>query len=149
MKPSPKGWPRISTSLHYKDPHKAIDWLCNAFGFEVRLKVEGDAGDIVHSELTFGDGLIMVSTAGGSSAHPNQEWGKSPAEIAGANTQNLFAYVDDIEAHHKRAVAAGAKVWRALETSDYGEDYWTDRSYGCIDPEGHRWYFAQRLKDPK
>ena len=42
MKPTPPGWPRISSSVCYQDPAKAIDWLCNAFGFEVRLKVEGD-----------------------------------------------------------------------------------------------------------
>ncbi len=37
-----------------------IRWLCEAFGFELRLKVEGEGGSVDHSELTFGDGLIMV-----------------------------------------------------------------------------------------
>jgi hypothetical protein len=59
MKPTPPGWPRISSSICYEDPAKAIDWLCNAFGFEVRLKVEGDDGSILHAELVFGEGLIM------------------------------------------------------------------------------------------
>ena len=44
MKPPPPGWPRISSSLFYEDAPAAIDWLCRVFGFEVRLKVEGDAG---------------------------------------------------------------------------------------------------------
>jgi uncharacterized glyoxalase superfamily protein PhnB len=41
MKPTPTGWPRISSGVFYKDAAGMIDWLCDAFGFEVRLKVEG------------------------------------------------------------------------------------------------------------
>ena len=37
MKAPPKGWPRMSASVFYQDPKAAIDWLCRAFGFEVRL----------------------------------------------------------------------------------------------------------------
>src|SRR5689334_1929932 len=33
MKPTPPGWPRISSSLYYEDPKAAIEWLCKAFGF--------------------------------------------------------------------------------------------------------------------
>ena len=60
MKPTPEGWPRISSGLYYRDPATMIDWLCRAFGFEPRLRVEDDEGRIVHSELTYGEGLIMV-----------------------------------------------------------------------------------------
>ncbi len=41
MNPVPRGWPRISSSVVYQDAAAAIDWLCDAFGFEIRLKVEG------------------------------------------------------------------------------------------------------------
>lgn len=149
MKSTPKGWPRISSSLVYDEPAAAIDWLCRAFGFEVRLKVEGDDGMIVHSELTLGDGLIMVSGTAATSAHPDWTWRQSPREVGGANTQTLFAYVDDVEAHCARARAAGATITDEPKTSDYGEDYWSDRSYGCVDVGGHHWWFAQRLRDPK
>jgi hypothetical protein len=30
--------------------------------------------------------------------------------------------------------------------TDYGEEYWTDRSYGAIDPGGHHFWFVQRIK---
>jgi uncharacterized glyoxalase superfamily protein PhnB len=33
-----------------------------------------------------------------------------------------------------------------MAVSDYGEDYWADRGYEAMDPEGHRWWFAQRLR---
>jgi len=59
MKKPPPGWPRITSSVFYDDAAKAIDWLCSTFGFEIRLKVEGEGGRIEHSELTFGDdGLV-------------------------------------------------------------------------------------------
>ena len=144
MQPTPKGWPRISTALFYQDPARAIDWLCRAFGFEVRMKVEGDGGAIVHSELTFGDGLIMVG-GGISERQPDRAFGASPRALGGANTQHLCVYVDDVEAHHARAVAAGAKITRPLSVSDYGEDYWSDRTYRVEDLEGHQWWFMQRV----
>jgi len=144
-KPSPPGWPRISSALVYRDPARAIDWLCRAFGFEVRLKVAADDGSIVHSELTIGDGLIMVAGEGAKWNVP----ARSPQSLGGANTQTLFTYVDDVQAHHDRAVAAGARIVRELATSDYGEDYWSDRGYAALDLEGHNWSFAQRLSGPK
>jgi uncharacterized glyoxalase superfamily protein PhnB len=143
MKPTPPGWPRISTSLYYDDPRKAIDWLCDAFGFEVRLLVEGDGGRIEHSELVYGDGLIMV---GGVEKHDKMPYARSPGLVGGANTQNMMVYVDDVEAHSARARAAGAVIATELAVSDYGPEYWVDRSYSCRDLGGHHWWFCQRLE---
>ena len=142
MKEAPKGWPRMSSALFYEDAGAAIDWLCRAFGFEVQIKVEGEGGRIGHSELVFGGGLIMVGTAG---KRADQMQLKSPRSLGGANTQSLFTYVDDVEAHCARARAAGAAILREPQTIDYGEGYWSDRSYQCADPEGHLWGFAQRI----
>jgi uncharacterized glyoxalase superfamily protein PhnB len=146
MKPTPPGWPRISVSLYYDDAAKAIDWLCDAFGFQVRLKVEGEGGRIEHSELTFGEGLIMVAGADKADKFPQV---RSPGQVGGANTQNMFVYVDDVEAHCEKARARGATIRVEPKTTDYGEDYWSDRSYECVDVGGHHWWFAQRLRNPK
>jgi uncharacterized glyoxalase superfamily protein PhnB len=147
MKPTPSGWPRMSSGLFYRDPATMIDWLCRAFGFEVRIKVVDDDGRIEHSELTFGDGLIMV---GGEKHGPAQRFGMdmtSPLR-AGCNTQNLMVYVDDVDAHCARARSAGATIVDEPSLHDYGEEYWADRAYGASDPEGHLWWFVQRLRDP-
>ena len=136
----PDGWSRISSSLYYDDARAAIDWLCKAFGFEVRLLVEGGDGAVVHSELVYDDGVLMVS---GCAARP---FYKSPRG-AGGNTQSLMIYVlDDIEQHRARAVAHGAQIFHELAVSDYGDEYWSDRSYGAVDPEGHHFWFTERLK---
>ncbi len=151
MKDTPKGWPRIASSIFYDDAGAAIDWLCRAFGFEVRLKVEGDKGRIEHSELVFGDGVVMVGSSD-TDSRPKQDFRvnfRSPKSCGGATTQSLMVYVDDADAHCARAKAAGAKIFMEPAVHDYGEDYWADRSYGAIDPEGHYWWFTQRLRDPK
>jgi uncharacterized glyoxalase superfamily protein PhnB len=148
MKPTPPGWPRISSALYYEDAHKAIDWLCEAFGFEVRLKVENAAGEVEHSELVFGEGLVMVGESR-PSKRDKFPYMRAPAQVDGANTQNMMVYVDDVEAHCKRARAAGAHIVKEPETTDYGEDYWTDRGYECRDLGGHHWWFYQRLRNPK
>jgi len=147
MKPTPAGWPRLSASIFYDDPKAAIDWLCRAFGFELRLKVEGDEGQIVHSELTFGEALVMVG--GTSGKEPWQQLFRSPRALDGKVTATMALFVDDADAHHARAVKEGARIIREPTTNDYGDDYWTDRSYGALDPEGQLWWFMQRLRGPR
>jgi uncharacterized glyoxalase superfamily protein PhnB len=145
MKPAPPDWPRMSSSLYYDDAAKAIDWLCNAFDFEVRLRVESDEGKIEHSELVYGEGVVMVAD---TSKSEKFSFIRSPHQIGGGNTQNLFVYVDDVETHCKRAREAGAKIVSEPKTTDYGEDYWSDRTYECEDIGGHHWWFAQRMRSP-
>jgi len=150
MKPTPKGWPRLSSALYYNDAARAIDWLCEAFGFEVRLKVEGEGGRIEHSELTFGgDALIMVAQSGTKPKFPLYPPAASPQSVGGANTQCLLLFVDSTDAHCERARLHGAVIVDEPKLHDYGADYWADRSYGALDLEGHMWWFTERVRDPK
>jgi uncharacterized glyoxalase superfamily protein PhnB len=142
-KPLPKGWPRLSVGVVYRDPAKAIDWLCKAFGFEVQIKVEGEGGQILHSELVLGGGLISL----GSGEGKGRTWRKSPLDVGGANTQSCCVYVDDVDAHCARARAAGATIASEPTTNDYGDGYWVDRSYEAVDLEGHHWWFMTRIED--
>ena len=137
--PKPTDWPQISPALFYDDAAAAIEWLEKAFGFVTRLRVEDGDGGIVHSELELGGGLVMVA-----SPRPAQS---SPRSLGGANTQSLFVYVDDVEAHFRRARAAGAQIVSEPTKRDY--DDWEDRTYETLDPEGHRWWFAQRMRSGK
>ena len=146
MNATPKGWPRLTPALFYDDAATAIDWLCRAFGFEVRVKIEGEGSSIEHSELTYGEGLIMVGQAG--LAH-KPSFRKSPRSLTGANTQNMMVFVDDADAHCEQVRASGAKILTEPTTTDYGAEWWTDRGYECEDIEGHHWWFVQRLRDQK
>ena len=128
-KPPPSGWPQATSSLFYREPAKAIDWLCEAFGFEVRLKVEGEPGEAVEPGREF------------KARHA------SPLDVGGRVTQAICMFVDDADAHCAQARAHGAAITSEPSTHDYGDDYWSDRSYGASDCEGHAWWFMHRIRD--
>ena len=120
----------VYPSLTYADAAEAIDWLCRAFGFTKRLVVPGDGGRIVHSELSFGGAVVMVS-----SPKPDQKR-LAPRDLPGSS-QALSLYVAQPDAHYARAKQAGAVIVRELRDEEYGA-----RGYEARDPEGHLWYFG-------
>lgn len=146
MQAPPRGWPRLSCSLYYDNAREAIAWLVQAFGFEVQLLVDGEDGSVVHSQLLFGEALIMVGEGGAAHAPRFGVPLRSPRHLGGANSQSLMLYVDDVDAHCARARAAGATVVAEPELHDYGAEYWVDRSYGALDCDGHLWWFTQRIR---
>ena len=117
-----------------RDAAKAIDWLCDAFGFERHLVVPGENGSIAHAQLAFGNGMIMLGSAGNGHFDAYQ---KTRADVGGIGTQSAYGIVADCDAHYARAVAAGAKILLDIRDQDYG-----GRGYTCRDPEGHVWSFG-------
>jgi uncharacterized glyoxalase superfamily protein PhnB len=111
--------------LAYEDVDAAVEWLCRVFGFKESSRKE----NLVW--LAFGDNWVMLSTPIAGL--------KSPRQLGGT-TSKVNVYVDDVDAHHGRAVAEGATVERPLETMP-----WNERRYEAFDLEGHWWHFAQRL----
>ena len=55
----------------------------------------------------------------------------------------IYVYVEDVQAHHDRAKAAGAEIVRSLQVTDYGS--W---EYSVRDPEGHLWSFGTYRPEP-
>jgi len=123
----------IIPTLKYVDAPRMIDWLCRAFGFE-KQAVYADGETVHHAQLTFGGGMIMLGSASDDSFGRLQ---KPPAGPDAPVTQSAYIIVPDADAHHARAVAAGARVVRELKTEDYG-----GRGYSCRDPEGQLWNFG-------
>jgi PhnB protein len=116
--------------LAYDDAPAAIDFLCAAFGFEERYRMQMDDGRVGHAELAFGDSVLNLA-----SVYP--EMGFATARDAGGTYSQLQVEVDDVDAHYAVAVAAGATVVAAPEDQPYG-----GRMYRAVDPEGHRWIFS-------
>ena len=125
--------PRISPYLYYEDVASALDWLARAFGFRERHRIAAPDGKVVHAEMALADGVIMMGNPGPDYRNPKR---------LGQTTQNIYVYVDDVEAHFRRAKAAGAKILEEPKDQFYG-----DRRYGAEDPEGHQWFFAQHVRD--
>ncbi len=109
--------------LLYDDAAGALDFLARAFGFEETLRTEN--GDrVAHAEMRLGQGQIML--------------GQPQQPVNGAAI--VYVYVDDVDAHFARARAGGATIEHEPRDEPYG-----DRVYAARDPQGHSWYFGQKL----
>jgi uncharacterized glyoxalase superfamily protein PhnB len=133
---------RIVPFIGYEDAGAAIEWLEHAFGFtEDRDARYEENGTITHAELDLDGARIFLSTPTGYANPLRMREASDLARRAYDNPWVIdghFVEVDDVEAHHARAVAAGAIVIRSLEES-HGM-----RLYSAEDLEGHRWMFGQR-----
>ncbi len=148
MLPPPSDWPRLSAALFYDDPRSAIDWLCKAFGFSVRLLVDGPNGSVAHSELEYGGAMIMVAGVPTTPLPEGQAWrGRfaSPSLAGDKVTASMAIYIENVDEHCAQARAAGGEIVSEPADVDYGPDHWRDRNYGVADCEGHLWWFMQRL----
>jgi uncharacterized glyoxalase superfamily protein PhnB len=123
----------LSSAVSYQDPKAAFRWLDEAFGFEPQLVILDADGNLAHSEMVYGNSVLMVGS----------EWDgehKSPKSIGGKNTQSVHVQLErgeDIDAHCARARASGAAIIQEPATQFYG-----DRTYRAKDPEGHIWTFG-------
>jgi uncharacterized glyoxalase superfamily protein PhnB len=124
---------RLVPYLSYADAPAAIDFLCRAFGFEERFRYPMDDGRIGHAELVYRGEVLMLASV-------YEGFGESPLHLPSTNAF-VYMYVDDIEAHHARALAAGATI-----VAEPAEDHGTT-IYRALDPEGHRWLFAAIRED--
>ena len=114
---------QVIPELAYPDVGAAVEWLCGAFGFLVRLRI-GDH----RVQLEFGSGAIIVRS------------GAVAAEAAGSHS--VMVRVENVDAHYAKAVAAGAKVSGGPTTYPFGE-----RQYAAQDASGHWWVFSQSVAD--
>jgi uncharacterized glyoxalase superfamily protein PhnB len=114
----------IIPTFRYDDARAAIRFLCDAFGFEEHAVYE-EGGVVHHAELKLGDAYIMLG-----------ERRSGNADFPGRPT-TTYVVVADPDAHHDRAVAAGAEIVRGLADQDYGS-----REFAAKDPGGNVWSFG-------
>jgi uncharacterized glyoxalase superfamily protein PhnB len=123
----------VTPYLLYEDGEAAIEFLSRAFGFREVDRTIGAAGGL-HAELEI---------AGGGRVYVGQppEGFRNPASVG--RTSLVFVLLDGVDAHYERALAEGAEiVEEPTNVTAAGH-----RRYGCRDPQGHEWFFAQRLED--
>jgi uncharacterized glyoxalase superfamily protein PhnB len=116
-----------------EDCDSALDFLHRAFGFEEKLRsIAPDGKTVWHAEMTLGDSIIFLGDPGDDYENPRKA----------GETVGFYVYLDDdVDAHYERAKAAGAEIIEEPTGQVYG-----DRRYSAKDPEGHHWYFAQRIR---
>jgi len=79
--------------LVYDDVAKAIDWLCDTFGFTERLRAAGPGGGVSHAQLAIAEGAVMMGRQGGEFRPP------SPNEVS----QYVLVHVEDVDGHFEHA----------------------------------------------
>jgi uncharacterized glyoxalase superfamily protein PhnB len=134
--------PSVIPMISYEDGIAALEWLANAFGFRETARLAGPDGRLSHGEMEADDGLIMLASPTPDYQSPKthrdvceqaRKWSAAPWIIDG-----VLVYVDDLDAHLRRAKAAGATILSDIEEGPPG------RRYRAEDLEGHRWFFFEK-----
>ncbi len=127
--------PDLIPAISYEDAPAAIEWLETAFGFERHVVYEDEHGGVAHAELRVGSGMVMLGSQRDGAAH--ERFPVSAPRSVSALTAGFYVIIEDPDAHHERARAAGAEIVMELTDQDYGS-----RDYTARDPEGHLWTFG-------
>lgn len=114
--------PAIVPYFSYRDAKAAMTFLRDAFGLEPVQSYEGPDGRLVHAEMRFGNGVVMLGS-------------RDAGPVTGS--QGVYLVVPDVDAHHARAAGAGAEIVQPPSDDAFGA-----RSYRARDSEGHEWSFG-------
>jgi uncharacterized glyoxalase superfamily protein PhnB len=109
--------------LAYPDIGKAVAWLCEAFGFTLRLRIADH-----RAQLNVGDGAVVLT------------------ELAEGHRVDIghsaMVRVENVDRHCEKASRYGAKIIRPPADYSFGE-----RQYSVEDFAGRRWTFSQSIAD--
>lgn len=130
--------PAIIPYFYYADAAHAVEWLRDAFGLESTLQVEGPDEKLMHAEMAYGNGVIML----GERAHELD--GARQRETSATRGSGIYVVVTDIDAHYERARSEGADIVFPPEDTDFGT-----RRYRALDVGGHEWTFGSYQPVPE
>ncbi len=132
----PNNMPWLTPCLTVKDADAAAEFYEKAFGFKKRFSMPGPDGRIMHAEIAWHDGLLMLGP------ECEEHACKAPVTTGARPSSSIYVYCEDVDALFKRATAAGAAVESPPE-----DMFWGDRSCTLVDRDGYRWSFATNIAD--
>jgi uncharacterized glyoxalase superfamily protein PhnB len=95
--------PAFIPSVIYRDNRAALKWLQEAFGFEISELITDAENNIVHAEMSHGDGIVMIGSE-------FADWTSSPLSVDGKNTQRIHVRLaQGVDAHCEKARRAGVR----------------------------------------
>lgn len=112
----------VIPELAYPNIAEAIAWLCDAFGFTLRVRMGDHRAQL---NVCNGGAVVLIEASGNVGLR-----------------SSLLVRVDDVDGHCARARRHGAQILREPQTYPYGE-----RQYNAEDFAGHRWCFSQSVAD--
>lgn len=107
--------------LAYSSIAQAIERLCEAFGFTLRIRM-GDH----RAQLNVGEGAVILIEVDGDVSRRG----------------SVMVRVEDVDIHYENARRIGVKILRPPTNYPYGE-----RQYNVQDFAGHHWCFSQSIAD--
>jgi uncharacterized glyoxalase superfamily protein PhnB len=114
----------INPVVHYRDLAAGSRFLVEAFGFEQKAAHQAEDGSLQYVELALnGAPLGLGPTTEGSM------FDTGPAVV--------YISLDEVDAMHDRAKAAGAEILMPPTDQDYGS-----RDFVAKDAEGNVWCFG-------
>ncbi|MEV5281185.1 VOC family protein [Streptomyces sp. NPDC052811] len=119
----------VCPTILYSDAKAAISRLTHAFGFTEVCVYEGEDGSVMHAELSYGTGLVMIGSKGRA--------GLFAQTMADAGPAGVYVVVSDVDAHHQHAAEQGMEILMEPTDQDYGS-----RDYVARDAEGNVWSFG-------
>lgn len=127
VSPIPEGYHTVTPYLIVEGAAGLIGFVAQAFGAQVRLRMDRPDGTVTHAEVQIGDTIVMLADA-------TDQWPARPG--------TLMMYVEDVDAVYRAAMEAGAQSVMTPEDTYHG-----DRMGGVVDPCGNQWWIAARIED--
>ena len=130
-----EGYHDITPTLHLQNAAELLEFYRSGLGAKVENEMAMPNGKLMHAEIALGDSRVMV-------ADEMPAFGtKSPLTLGGS-TMFLYMYVTNVDAMTPRL--------RANEPAEYEEPvemFWGDRIARFVDPSGHHWSMATRVRE--
>jgi len=127
--------PTLTYHLVTRNPVQAAEWYTSVLGARELSRITLPSGVVLTIDLQFGDSQIAISDE-------MPDYGVVSPLTLGGTYGALHLAVEDADAAWSRALEAGAEVFEPLR-----EAFWGERTGQFIDPFGHRWAVAQRVRD--
>lgn len=115
----------VSPYLVVQSVEDQIAFLTKVFGTQT-IEAPKMNDHVFHAELKLGDSVVMIGRAS-----------KDFAAVKG----NVYVYVPDVRAVHKKALEHGAKTVMEPADMPYG-----NIESGFTDPQNNTWWLAQLVK---
>jgi PhnB protein len=131
VRPIPEGYAAVTPWVITDDTAAFIDFVRRVFGAVERIPpvyADDSTSRIVHAEVQIGDSVLMLFDRAG-------DWVVDTATF-------LNIYVDDCDAAHTRAIAAGS-----VEVTPLSTNAWGDRGSRIRDPFGNIWWIQTHVED--
>jgi uncharacterized glyoxalase superfamily protein PhnB len=123
----PADYGSVTPFLVVKGVPQFIEFLKAAFGAEDRGQMPDADGLIAHAEVLLGNTVLMMFDR-------REGWPSTPAF--------LMHYVEDADAVHQKALAAGCHEVTSISTNAWG-----DRGSRVQDPFGNIWWIQSHVED--